>query len=59
MFLKEERALLESKVLKSVAYLIFDALDYGNGYTNEPVLQNSLSHLLILISGILRVFFLP
>lgn len=39
------------KVLRSVAYLIFDALDYGNNYSNEPALQNSLENLLILMSG--------
>ncbi len=42
--------------MKSIAYLIFDALDYGNNYFNEPALQTSLSHLLLLISGHYREF---
>lgn len=50
-FIEQERQLVESRALKSIAYLIFDALDYGNNYSNEPVLQSSLSHLLLLISG--------
>jgi spire-like protein len=49
--LEQERPVLETKALKSVAYLIFDALDYGNNYHNEPVLNATLSHLLLLISG--------
>ena len=44
------------KVLRSVAYLIFDALDYGNNYLNEPALHNSLEHLLILMSGHYKEF---
>ena len=31
--------------------MIFDALDYGNNYHNEPVLNIALSHLLLQISG--------
>jgi hypothetical protein len=54
--LEQERQLVEPKVLKSIAYLIFDALDYGNTYSNEPVLQTSLSHLLLMISGHYKEF---
>ena len=39
------------KILKSIAYLIYDALDYGNKFENEPDLQSSLADLLLLISG--------
>jgi hypothetical protein len=51
VFQEQEKHTIETKALKSIAYLIFDALDYGNNYLNEPVLQSSLSHLLLLISG--------
>lgn len=44
------------KVLRAVAYLIFDALDFGNNYLNEPALHNSLENLLILMSGKLLFF---
>lgn len=46
-----EKHTLEVKVLRSIAYLIFDALDYGNNYYNEPDLQASLKNLLLLMSG--------
>jgi hypothetical protein len=52
----QDRQATESKVLKSIAYLIFDALDYGNNYLNEPVLETSLSHLLLLMSGHYREY---
>lgn len=42
---------LEAKVLKSIAYLIYDALDYGNKFDTEPDLETSLSDLLLFISG--------
>lgn len=50
-FFDQQKQLVQKQVLKSVAYLIFDALDYGNNYSNEPVLNNTLSRLLLLISG--------
>ncbi|CAF0716819.1 unnamed protein product [Brachionus calyciflorus] len=54
--IEQERVFVESKVLTSVAYLIFDALDYGNNQLNEPNLQSSLSNLLIFISGHCKEF---
>jgi hypothetical protein len=53
---EQERQTVEAKVLKSIAYLIFDALDYGNTYSSEPVLQTALSHLLLMISGHFKEF---
>jgi spire len=53
---EEMKSIVEGDILKSIAYLIFDALDYGNNYSNEPVLQSSLSHLLLLISGHFKEF---
>lgn len=53
---EQERSAAETKVLKSVAYLIFDALDYGNNFTNEPILQTPLLHLLLLLSGHLKEY---
>ena len=46
-----EKHSLEMKVLRSIAYLIFDALDYGNNFYNEPDLKTSLKNLLLLMSG--------
>lgn len=51
LFSTEEKNSLEAKILKSVAYLIFDALDYGNSCQNEPDLKNSLQNLLVQMSG--------
>lgn len=51
-----ERDQIESRVLTSIAYLIFDALDYGNNQMSEPDLQSSLSNLLIFISGHCKEF---
>ena len=48
---EHERVALETKVLKSIAYLIYDALDYGNSCGREPELESSLFTLLLLISG--------
>ena len=47
---------VQNAMLKSVAYLIFDALDYGNNYSNEPELNNAIGRLLLLISGHYREF---
>ena len=52
----EERVALEAALLKSVAYLIFDALDYGNSQQNEPDLNNTLQNLLVQMSGFYRQF---
>ena len=39
-----------------MAYLIFDALDYGNSYLNEPDLKNCLQNLLVQMSGHYKEF---
>lgn len=54
--LEEERVALEAMLLKSVAYLIFDALDYGNSHQNEPDLNNTLQNLLVQMSGFYKQF---
>ncbi len=55
-FFLEEKSSLEAKILKSVAYLIFDALDYGNSNQTEPDLKNTLQNLLVQMSGHYREY---
>ena len=56
-FQKEpENSSLEASLLKSLAYLIFDALDYGNSCQNEPDLKNTLQNLLVKMSGHYREY---
>jgi hypothetical protein len=43
------------KILKSIGFLIYDALDFGNKQDYEPVLDDSLSDLLLLITGHAKV----